>query len=68
MQNANGIADLAKKIHEAGMLMDAGYFTQETGIPVTVQPAPVPFGNPVAMKRSTAVKVAALYNRHNHAH
>lgn len=46
MENANSVADLAVKIKQGGLQMDEKYFTEQTGITVTL-PAPPPKVGPV---------------------
>lgn len=42
VDNANNVSDLAVKMMQAGLQMDAAYFTEKTGIPVADKAAPTP--------------------------
>jgi phage gp29-like protein len=44
VENAHNVADLAIKIKQGGLQMDATYFTEKTGIPLTEIQAPQPTG------------------------
>lgn len=44
VENAHNVADLAIKIKQAGLQMDAEYFTEKTGIPLTEVQVPEPTG------------------------
>lgn len=44
MENANAVADLGVKVKQAGLQMDAEYFTEQTGIKVSVPVAPPKLG------------------------
>ena len=63
MELANSVSDLAVKIKSAGLQMTAEYFTEQTGIPVELIPAPAPFGG--GFSKSIQNKLKAIYN-HKH--
>jgi len=44
VENAHNVADLAIKIKQGGLQMDANYFTEKTGIPLTEIQSPVQTG------------------------
>lgn len=64
MEVANTFADLATKIKTGGLQMDDKYFTEQTGIKVSL-PAPSPmgggFGSKPPMKQSTKNRLNMLY-------
>lgn len=46
MENANTVTDLAVKVKQAGLQMDADYYFEQTGIKVSVPAAPAPVFKP----------------------
>ena len=57
MDNAATVTALAKDMKSGGLQMDAGYFTEQTGIPVTVQAPVIPLG----ADKKIAARLNGLY-------
>ena len=56
METANTVSDLAVKVKQAGLQMDAAYFTEQTGIKVSAPVAPTP-----QLKPSIKNKLREIY-------
>lgn len=63
MESNNAIINQAVLMQQAGLTMEAGYFTEQTGIPVNVA-APISKGLTPEIKN----KLERIYNKHNHNH
>ena len=62
METNNAIIDQAVKMQSAGLLMDAKYFTDQTGIPVSV-PAPIVVPKVPEFDKSIKNKLEKIYNK-----
>jgi len=68
METNNSIIAQAVQMNQAGLIMDAAYFTGQTGIPVSEPPAPV---MPKGVAPSIQNKLEKIYNKTScnvHAH
>lgn len=61
MENANTVTDLAVKIKNAGLQMDAGYYTEQTGIKVSAPVAPVKVPS---FSKNVQNKLKEIYGTH----